>query len=55
LLKSELVSSRGECRRLAEEGAITELNEDKKIEDMNLVLEIGMQFRIGKKRFIKIV
>jgi len=55
LLKSELVSSRGECRRLVEEGAITELNEDKKIEDMNLILEIGMQFRIGKKRFIKIV
>lgn len=55
LLKSELISSRGECRRLVEEGAITELNEDKKIEDMNLVLEIGMQFRIGKKRFIKIV
>lgn len=55
LVKSELISSRGECRRLVEEGAITELNQDKKIEDMNLVLEIGMQFRIGKKRFIKIV
>jgi len=55
LLKAELISSKSECRRLVEEGAITELNQDQKIEDMNFIPEVGMQFRIGKKRFIKIV
>ncbi|MFA7286012.1 MAG: tyrosine--tRNA ligase [Candidatus Paceibacterota bacterium] len=55
MLKVEFVSSKSEYRRLVEEGAITELNKDVKIEDVNFKPESGMKFRVGKKRFFKIV
>lgn len=55
MLKIDFVSSKSDYRRLVEEGAITELNEDKKIDDPNFKPEVGMKFRVGKKRFFKVI
>jgi tyrosyl-tRNA synthetase len=54
LVKAKIVSSKSDFRRLIEEGAITNLNNNEKITDVNFVPEKGMSFRIGKKRFVKI-
>ena len=58
LLKNKIVSSKGEFRRLVNEGAITQydsqsVNWRKKIKDYNTIAEPGV-YRIGKKRFCKI-
>lgn len=55
LVTHKIVASKGEYRRLVEEGALTDLNKDEKIQDVNIVPEKGNKFRLGKKRFIKIV
>ncbi|MCX6747423.1 MAG: hypothetical protein NTW98_00525 [Candidatus Nomurabacteria bacterium] len=55
LVDANVLSSKGEFRRLIQEGAVTDLNEDKKVTDVNLVPVTGNKFKIGKKRFIKIV
>jgi tyrosyl-tRNA synthetase len=54
LVKAKIVSSKSDFRRLIEEGAITNLNNNEKITDVNFVPEKGMSFRVGKKRFVKI-
>lgn len=54
LVETKLLSSKGDFRRLVEEGAITDLNTDKKITDVNLIPRSGMKFRIGKRKFVKI-
>ncbi|MFA5095520.1 MAG: tyrosine--tRNA ligase [Candidatus Paceibacterota bacterium] len=54
LVEAKILSSKGEFRRLVEEGAITNLDTNKKITDVNFIPENGMKFKIGKKRFIKI-
>jgi tyrosyl-tRNA synthetase len=54
LVKAKILSSKGDFRRLVEEGAITDLEADKKITDANFIPQSGMKFRIGKKKFIKI-
>lgn len=54
LVEAKILSSKGEFRRLIEEGAITNLQEDEKITDVNFVPQSGMKFKIGKKRFVKI-
>lgn len=54
LVETKILSSRGDFRRLVEEGAITELGENKKIKDVNLIPKSGMKFKIGKKKFVKI-
>ncbi len=55
LVLNKVVASKGEYRRLVDEGAVTDLDKDEKIEDVNLIPEKGNKFRLGKKRFIKIV
>lgn len=54
LVKGQVVSSKTEFRRLIEEGAITNLDNQVKVVDVNFSPEKGEKFKIGKKRFIKI-
>ncbi len=54
LVLENMVSSKTEARRLFEAGAITHLEEDRKIEDPKALCARGT-YRIGKHRFIKIV
>jgi tyrosyl-tRNA synthetase len=54
LVESKILSSKGDFRRLIEEGAITDLETNKKIEDVNFIPKSGMKFKIGKRRFVKI-
>ncbi|MBI2631129.1 tyrosine--tRNA ligase [Candidatus Nomurabacteria bacterium] len=49
-----VVSSNSEFRRLVKEEAVTDLNTNKKIVDVNIVPEAGTTLRIGKHKFIKI-
>ncbi|MDQ5971369.1 MAG: tyrosyl-tRNA synthetase [Patescibacteria group bacterium] len=53
-VKENIVSSKGDYRRLVEEGAITNLSTDTKVEDTKGIANEGV-YRIGKKRFCKIV
>jgi tyrosyl-tRNA synthetase len=54
LLDNKIITSKGDFRRLAEEGAITNMNKNEKIKDIKHLAETGT-YKIGKKRFIKIV
>ncbi|MEK7089066.1 MAG: tyrosine--tRNA ligase [Patescibacteria group bacterium] len=54
LVEAKILSSRGDFRRLVEEGAITHLDDDKKITDVNFIPQSGMRFKIGKRRFVRI-
>jgi tyrosyl-tRNA synthetase len=53
LIKEKVVSSRTELIRLIKDGAITNLDKDKKIEREDDLKERGT-YRIGKHRFIKV-
>lgn len=55
LVREGVVSSKGDFRRLIEEGAITNLETDEKVTDTAYMPESGARFRIGKKRFMKII
>ena len=55
LVEAKVLSSKGEFRRLIEEKAVTNLDADKKITDVNFVPQKGMKFKVGKKTFIKII
>ena len=55
LAKSKILSSKSEFRRLVEEGAITDLNTEEKISDPNFIPKSSSKFRIGKKKFVKIM
>ncbi len=52
-LEQGIVVSKGEFRRLIEEGAITHLETESKIKEVTAVAMKGV-YRIGKKRFLKI-
>lgn len=54
LIEAKILSSKGDFRRLIKEGAVTNLDNNKKITDVNIVPILGMKFKIGKKKFIKI-
>jgi len=54
LVENKVLISKGEFRRLVEEGAITELTRGEKIKDPNFIPEKGMRFKIGKMKFVKI-
>jgi tyrosyl-tRNA synthetase len=54
LLENKIISSKGDFRRLAEEGAITNMGKNEKIKDIKHIAEKGT-YKIGKKRFIKLV
>jgi len=53
-LQNKIISSKSDFRRLVDGGAITNLDLDKKVFDNNQKIENGV-YRIGKKRFVKIV
>jgi tyrosyl-tRNA synthetase len=55
LVSEGVVKSNTEYRRLVADGAITNLTSDTKIEDEGYVCEENTTYRIGKKRFVKIV
>lgn len=54
LLKKEVVKSKGEWRRLVDEGA-ARAEDDIKITDYNYQITKTQIFKIGKKRFIKVI
>lgn len=54
LVKSGVVSSKSDYRRLLEEGAIMNLDTEEKITDPKFEPPSGTRLRIGKKRFVKI-
>lgn len=57
LVQREMVASKGEFRRLVEEGAVKILKnerEEEKILDYNAVASVGV-YKIGKRRFVRIV
>lgn len=53
LLAKKIISSKGEFRRLVEEKAVTNLDTEEKITNVNEKVKNGV-YRIGKKRFCKI-
>ncbi|MFA7252393.1 MAG: tyrosine--tRNA ligase [Candidatus Paceibacterota bacterium] len=53
-VKSGLVKSKGEFRRLVEEGAVSNQETNKKITDPNFKVISTSIFKIGKRRFLKI-
>jgi len=55
LVREKIISSKSDFRRLVEEKAVTNLDTEEKLEDVNILATSGMRFRIGKKRFVKII
>jgi len=55
LVREKIVSSKTDFRRLIKEGAVTDLDKNKKIIDSNFSAEAGQKIKIGKHRFVKIV
>ncbi len=53
LVENKIISSKTDFRRLVDSGAITNLDNNKKISKHNEIAEPGV-YRIGKKRFCKI-
>ncbi len=53
LIEKEVIASRGEWRRLVEEGAIR-TGDNEKIEDPHYKPTTGVVLKIGKRRFVKI-
>lgn len=54
LVNNEIISSRSEFRRLVEGGAITNMDTNGKVTDVNSKAEVGT-YKVGKKRFVRIV
>ncbi|TSD03165.1 MAG: tyrosyl-tRNA synthetase [Parcubacteria group bacterium Athens0714_16] len=54
LLKNGLVSSVSDFKRLIDSGAITNMSNNKKIEDYNYLITDTSIFKVGKHRFVKI-
>ncbi len=54
LINQKIISSKNEWRRLIDQKGITEVEENKKIDNLNYCISETKTFRIGKKRFIKI-
>ncbi|MES2416368.1 MAG: tyrosine--tRNA ligase, partial [Patescibacteria group bacterium] len=55
LVSKNIVASKSEWRRLVEQNAIHDLENDTRITDQNLKIEKDMTLKIGKKKFIKIL
>ncbi|MFA5792031.1 MAG: tyrosine--tRNA ligase [Candidatus Paceibacterota bacterium] len=55
LVRSKILSSKGEWRRLVLENAIHDLLKNENITDVNLKVSENLTLKIGKKRFIKVV
>lgn len=55
LVKSKILSSKSEWRRLVAEKAVHDLVENKNIEDQNFKVSNERIVKIGKKRFVKVI
>ena len=55
LVRTDTVTSKSQWRRLVEQNAVTEMNTKTKITDDKYLPKNGEVFRIGKKRFVKII
>ena len=55
LINKKVLTSKGEWRRLVEQNAIHDLENDTRITDANFKVEKDLTLKIGKKRFIKII
>jgi len=55
LLKNKIISSKNDFRRLVKEGAIKNTDNGEKITDPDFKISENSTFKIGKKRFLKIV
>ncbi len=53
LLSESIVSSKSEFRRLVQDGAVTTLESDSKVEDVEAVVS-SATYKIGKRRFVKV-
>ncbi len=54
LIRDKIFTSKGEFKRLVEEGAVTDILNGVKVSDFNLIPSKNAQFKIGKRKFIKI-
>ncbi len=54
LTRTGLLPSKGTFRRLVAEGGITNLGNNEKIKDVNILAAPGVRLKVGKKTFIKI-
>lgn len=54
LLKTGLVESRSEFRRLTNAGAVTDMDTKQKVTDATATVEKSLTLKVGKRRFIKI-
>lgn len=54
LLENKIIDSKSDWRRLVDQNAITNIEEDVKINDTEFIIEKAIIIRVGKKRFIKI-
>ena len=55
ILKNNLVESKSEWRRLVEQGSVTNMESKEKVSDPNYKIEKTATYKIGKKRFVKII
>lgn len=55
MLAAKAVASKTEWRRLVSEGAVTELSADEKVTDAAMLISRAGIFKIGKRRFVKII
>lgn len=55
LVSENILDSKSEWRRLVEQNAIHDLENDTRITDVNFKLEKNLTLKIGKKKFIKII
>jgi tyrosyl-tRNA synthetase len=55
LVNSNIVSSKTEWRRLVQDGSVSILESEEKIQDVFFKIDREITLRIGKKRFVKIV
>ena len=54
LLDEKIISSKNEFRKLVDEGAITDMINKKKVDDVQIVVEHNVDLKIGKRRFLKV-
>jgi tyrosyl-tRNA synthetase len=55
LLEQKTIDSKNEWRRLINQNGITIIESGEKVSDLNFVINETQTFRVGKKRFIKII
>ena len=54
LLREKIIGSKNEFRRLVSEGAIMNMTENKKVGTIEETIEKKSEFRVGKRRFIRL-